>query len=128
MVITSLRKLLVTGALDGGKLGLGRAWRQGYVQEFKQIPQLNYVKSVACGPNHVIAICSTNQSSDCSIYAWGKNWRGQLGIGNKDDQFSPTLLQLSKDERFVKVCCGRDFSIGLTKKTNKIFVWGNYRY
>ena len=26
------------------------------------------------------------------------------------------------------MCCGRDFSIGLTKNTKKIYVWGNYRY
>ena len=85
MVITSLRRLLVTGALEGGKLGLGRAWRQGFVQEFKTIPKLVEVKSVACGQSHVIAICSTSQTNDCGIYAWGKNKKGQLGIGNKDD-------------------------------------------
>lgn len=84
MVITSLRKLLVTGALEGGKLGLGRAWRQGFVQEFRQVPELSFLKSVACGPNHVIAICSTNHTKGCGIYAWGQNWRGQLGIGNKE--------------------------------------------
>lgn len=72
MVITSLRKLLATGALDGGKLGLGRAWRQGFVQEFKQV-QLNYVKSIACGPNHAIATCSTNDSNNCGMYGWGQN-------------------------------------------------------
>ena len=26
------------------------------------------------------------------------------------------------------MCCGRDFSIGLTKTSKKIYVWGNYRY
>ena len=30
-VVTSLRKLLVTGSLEGGKLGLGKAWRGGFI-------------------------------------------------------------------------------------------------
>jgi len=32
-------------------------------------------------------------------YGWGKNHRGQLGIGNKKNQQTPTIIENSK-ERF----------------------------
>ncbi len=44
-------------------------------------------KNVACGSGHVIAITSTQQ-----LYAWGFNKRGQLGLGDTDTRFAPTLI------------------------------------
>jgi hypothetical protein len=51
---------LVAGSLDGGKLGLSIAHRKGFQQTFTTIPGLNLVKSVSCGTNHMIAICSNH--------------------------------------------------------------------
>lgn len=66
----------------------------------------------------------SNQSGQ--TYAWGKNSRGQLGIGNKETQYSPAMIKNAK-ERFRKVECGQSFSIGISN-TNRIYFWGNFKY
>lgn len=47
------------------------------------------------------------------LIAWGSNWRGQLGIGNKEDQYSPVRVKAADGIVFLKIVCGRDFSVGL---------------
>ena len=87
--------VFAAGSLEGGKLGLGKGSRKGFQLEFKQIMDLPEIDFIACGLNHMIAISRYNpdsmQSSNKNLiqtgktYAWGKNQRGQLGIGNKDN-------------------------------------------
>ena len=48
-----------------------------------------------------------------AMFAWGLNHKGQLGIGNKEDQNEPARIQNAK-EKFIKVVCGQNFSMGLT--------------
>lgn len=67
-----------------------------------------------------------DEGKDGITYAWGRNNRGQLGIGNKDDFNEPTAI-ISAKERFYKVACGQNFSLGLSV-TNKVYFWGNYKY
>ena len=65
----------------------------------------------------------TDDPKSGSTYAWGKNHRGQLGLGSKDNQYSP--CEIMAKEKLQKVCCGFDFSLGLTF-TNKVYFWGNF--
>lgn len=77
--ITSDRKLLVTGEIDGGKLGIGKSWITGCILSFKEVPTLQNVGKVACGPNHMLAIVKDSKdktSKKTSVFAWGRNWRG----------------------------------------------------
>lgn len=128
-IVTSINKLMVAGNLEGGKLGLGKAWQSGLMLNFMEVPKVGMVKSVCCGPNHMLAICNSKKSnSGNSLYSWGRNWRGQLGLGNKNDQVVPRQIKMPKNEKFSKVAAGRDFSVALTAKTNRVYVWGNYRY
>lgn len=61
-----------------------------------------------------------------TTYAWGRNFRGQLGIGNKVNQYAPVPIENLK-ERFEKVACGASFSLGLSG-THKVYLWGNFKY
>lgn len=61
-----------------------------------------------------------------TTYAWGKNQRGQLGTSNKLNSYEPVPI-LNTKERFVKVACGYNFSLGLTA-TNRLYFWGNFKY
>lgn len=93
------------------------------------IHDLPPIRSVACGPSHMLAIAEDSEiteNRDGSTYAWGRNNRGQLGISNKIDQYSPQKLYNLK-EKFVKVSCGQNFSIGITKNS-QIYFWGNYKF
>lgn len=57
--ISGFGELFVTGCYNDGKLGLGDAYKQGYIMNFTMVPNLVHVKSVACGPHHMIAICDS---------------------------------------------------------------------
>lgn len=59
-------------------------------------------------------------------FAWGRNHRGQLGIGSKENQYSPQVIDNAK-ERFIKVACGYNFSLGLSAG-NRVYFWGNFKY
>ena len=49
-----------------------------------------------------------------------------MGIGNKKNQQTPTIIENSK-ERFLKVVCGYNYSLGLSV-SNKVYFWGNFKY
>ena len=85
-VITQFNRLLVAGEMDGGKLGIGKAHLSGNCLSFREVPKLVNVKQVACGPNHMLAICE-GKSGVNETYSWGRNWCGQLGLGNFTDQY-----------------------------------------
>ena len=67
-----------------------------------------------------------NDPKSGNTFAWGKNQRGQLGIGSKDNMYSPCEITSAK-EKFVKVCCGHNYSLGLSV-TGKVYFWGNRKY
>ncbi len=73
---------------------------------FTIIQGLAPIKYLCCGPNHMLAISDFNSElhdlKDGSTYAWGRNHKGQLGIGSKDDSNLPRKVILPK-ERFKKV-------------------------
>jgi alpha-tubulin suppressor-like RCC1 family protein len=127
----------VCGSLSGGKLGLGRGQKRGYQLTFRAIPAdvLPEIDYIACGMEHMLAIsrmsnepggANTGKPSKGKTYAWGKNHRGQLGIGSKENQFSPQVIDNTK-ERFTKVACGYNFSLGLSSG-NRVYFWGNFKY
>lgn len=49
-----------------------------------------------------------------------------MGISSKEDSNVPKKI-INAKERFKKVACGQDFSIGLTVN-NQVYVWGNCKY
>ncbi|NBB79345.1 MAG: hypothetical protein GVY36_07865 [Verrucomicrobia bacterium] len=67
---------------------------------------------------HVLAI----QSSDGSLWAWGANNRGQLGIGSQIDAATPVLVDDSL--QWAEVACGTSHSMALTTD-GRIFLWGD---
>lgn len=122
----------VVGSLSGGKLGLGKGQKRGFQLKFRAIssenlPEIDYI---ACGMNHMLAVSryseASPQQNTGTTYAWGKNLRGQLGIGSKENQYSPMPIQTTK-ERFEKVACGYNFSMGLTP-SHKVYFFGNFKY
>lgn len=125
-------EVFVVGSLEGGKLGLGKGQRRGFQLNFRSIPNLPEIDYLHCGVSHMLAISRYNPDADKNskqlgkTYAWGKNLRGQLGIGNKENQYSPCVIPNTK-ERFRKVQCGSNFSLGLSN-TNRVYFWGNYKY
>jgi alpha-tubulin suppressor-like RCC1 family protein len=54
--VSQFGEVFVTGNVEGGKLGLGKAYTSGLLLNFMIIPDLPPIKSVACGPSHMLAL------------------------------------------------------------------------
>ena len=55
------------------------------------------------------------------VYSFGRNYYGQLGIGNNESYYSPQLISSLKDVEFIE--CGGDHTFCKTLN-NEIFCWG----
>lgn len=63
----------------------GEVWhRQDRDKPWKKVPGLKNIVQVAIGGSHYLAL-----RSDGTIFAWGKNDKGQLGDGTTDDSDTP---------------------------------------
>ncbi|KAM6911681.1 RCC1-like G exchanging factor-like protein isoform 2-T4 [Lycodopsis pacificus] len=66
------------------------------------------VTSVRCGLNHFAAVTDRGE-----LFVWGKNVRGCLGIGKRDDQYFP--WRVTVPGQVVDVACGVDHMVALVK-------------
>lgn len=57
-----------------------------------------------------------------SMFAWGNNNQGQLGIGSTVDQYTPVPVEGLTDVK--QVFAGNDFSMAL-KHDGTLWAWGN---
>jgi len=60
---------------------------------------------------------------------WGRNHKGQLGIGSREQCSQPEELTKLHyfDTRLIEVECGLSFTLGLTKE-KKLMYFGNEKY
>lgn len=99
-----------------GILGKGPGLSESRVPE--QIPPSLFGRSdfnpsaavarIHCGLNHFSAITDRGE-----LFVWGKNVRGCLGIGTKDDQYFP--WRVTVPGTVVDVACGVDHMVALVK-------------
>uniref|UniRef100_A0A3B3ZX42 RCC1-like domain-containing protein n=1 Tax=Periophthalmus magnuspinnatus TaxID=409849 RepID=A0A3B3ZX42_9GOBI len=66
------------------------------------------VSKIRCGLNHFAAVTDRGE-----LFVWGKNVRGCLGIGHRDDQFFP--WRVTVPGQVVDVACGVDHMVALVK-------------
>lgn len=57
------------------------------------------------------------------VWSWGDGDYGKLGRGGSDGCKSPKLVEKLQDLDVVKVCCGSQFSVALTKD-GQVYTWG----
>lgn len=76
-------------------------------------------KKVSTGYGHSLAI-----ATDGTLWSWGANWAGQLGIGTKINKSTPTRVGNEKD--WSEIYTGAHHSIGI-KKDGSLWAWG-YNY
>lgn len=70
------------------------------------------------GSGHVLAI-----QSDGSLWAWGDNTRGQLGVGTFGNTINePTLVDATFE--WAEVAVGQEFSMARTVD-GEVFIWGD---
>jgi alpha-tubulin suppressor-like RCC1 family protein len=85
-----------------------------------KVPNLTHVVAVAAGGNHSLAL-----SSSGTVWAWGQNADGQLGIGSTASSSSP--VQVPNLEGVVAVVPGAASSLAL-KADGTVWAWGNNQF
>jgi alpha-tubulin suppressor-like RCC1 family protein len=101
------------GQIGNGSSGTGSA---NYVTLSRQVAGMSGVIAVAGGTSHSLAV-----KSDGSVWAWGRNYYGQLGNGTTTDALSP--VQVSGLSNVIAVAAGYQHSIAL-EADGTVWAWG----
>ncbi|XP_043853448.1 protein RCC2 [Dromiciops gliroides] len=112
LLITTEGKLWSWGRNEKGQLGHGDTKR---VEAPKLIEVLSkeVIVSAACGRNHTLALTETG-----SVFAFGENKMGQLGLGNQTDAIPSPAQIMYNGQPITKMACGAEFSMIMDCKGN----------
>lgn len=91
-----------------GQLGLGQT---SSVTMPTELQTINDIIRVCSGRYHCAAMATTG-----SLYMWGWGERGQLGQGDKNNQYIPCLVKELKDHVISDASCGDGHTVALTSK------------
>jgi alpha-tubulin suppressor-like RCC1 family protein len=83
------------------------------------IPSSSPVKEVGCGWEHVAVLLE-----DGSLYVWGANTVGQLGLGDNQNRKTPTLHPLSSSVCIEQICCGENQTL-VRSTEGALYSWGD---
>ncbi len=108
--------LYITGRNTNGQLGLGDTTARNV---FTQVTTagINTWSMVSLGTSFMAGI-----KTDGTLWAWGLNTSGQLGLGNTTEFTSPQ--KVGTDTDWIQVACGSNFTIA-RKSDNTIYSTGN---
>ena len=101
-----------------GQLGNGATG--GAVNVPQQVPGLTNVYQVDAGDNFILA-----SKTDGTVWAWGRNDLGQLGIGNNVDQSTPTRIYGLIGGSGVAQISARNVSAAAMLNDGSVFGWGD---
>eukprot|EP00047_Mylnosiga_fluctuans_P020907 m.97717 g.97717 ORF g.97717 m.97717 type:complete len:1510 (-) comp8676_c0_seq2:738-5267(-) len=108
----------------GAQLGLG-ATDSCTIPTFVDLGGLRAV-SLACGEFHsmvVVRPADAHGPASNSIMAWGKNDRGQLGLGNFETQRLPRPVEALDEHHIIQIAAGSMHSLALSC-TGVAYAWG----
>jgi len=103
-----------TGALPRSENTIWRPMRPKALVDVKVVG----LSSSSCSV-HMFAISDIGH-----VYGWGRNEKGQLGLGDTKDRKCPTLVKELTGHRVVSVATGRNHSVFLTDE-GKVFACGD---
>ncbi len=109
IIVTNDNKIFSFGSNKYGCLGLGH---NNPVQKPEIVEELIGLKivDITYGLFHVLAITKCGK-----CFSWGYNFFGQLGIGTQINNNRPKLIKDLSHEKIVKISCGYNHSLVLTK-------------
>ena len=83
------------GESENGALGHGKLVdRSGQPRRLETLPEGEFFVAVACGYFHTIAASKVGDT-----YTWGWNDFGQLGLGNRESQAQPMILERMRNKK-----------------------------
>ena len=85
------------------------------------------IPMVSAGTDHILTL-----KSDGTVWAWGKNDKGQLGNGDTNDTEYPAKVSFphnsdGSEVKFMAVAAGNKFSVALST-TGEVYTWGWNEY
>ena len=72
--------------------------------------------AVSAGTNHTVAL-----KTDGTLWAWGNNFYGQLGLGDNSDRNIP--VQVGTDTNWETVSAGHNYTVAM-KDDGTLWAWG----
>lgn len=118
MALTEDGNVYSWGDNEFGQLGIGESIKN--VNEPIKVRIEFKIKKVICGRLHSLFL-----NYDGIIFAVGSNLNGQIGIGSRDNQMSPVMINCS--EKFVDIAAYYTQNISLAmSENNKLYGWGCY--
>ncbi|CAL1297267.1 unnamed protein product [Larinioides sclopetarius] len=121
--ITSSGELFTWGKGRYGRLGHGDSEDQLKPKRVELLVNYNVI-DVACGSGDAQTLCITD--NDC-VWSWGDGDYGKLGRGGSDGCKIPVKIDALTGMGVVKVECGSQFSVALTK-SGSVYTWGKGDY
>jgi len=104
------------GSRSSGRLGDGSSGPDAAALTPVRVAGLHGVRSVAAGAGHSLAL-----AQDGTVWAWGRNDRGQLGDGSTTDRNTP--VRVSIPGRIVSLAAGAGHSLALAQD-GTVWAWG----
>ncbi len=119
LAIRSDNRLLAWGPNSCGQLGLGDTTDRHSPTE---VGDNSNWRGVAAGFCHSLALNREDFLRGATLWAWGLNTSGQLGLGDTDDRHSPVQVGTASD--WVSVAAGYCHSIAL-RSDGTLWAWGS---
>jgi alpha-tubulin suppressor-like RCC1 family protein len=125
-------ELFTCGSGEFGKLGNDVS--KDVQSEFELVETNCPIKKVGMGIHHMVVIADYDEkdpefAKDGRILVWGRNHKGQLGIGSREQCSRPEVLTKlhALNIRLIDVQCGLTFTVGLTEDL-KLVYFGDHNY
>lgn len=106
------------GKNNVGQLGAGISSNTAQTTPV-QVSTEQTFSAVAAGESHVVAL-----ATDGSVWTWGENGVGQLGIESNVDQTAPVKVKNLDNVKVIAVAAGSNTSYALTED-EKVYAWGS---
>ena len=110
------RALWSWGLNDMGQIGIGGSTNEN--RNTQQLIGSDRWQLVSGGGEHTLGI-----RADGSLWAWGSNGSGQLGIGDASTNNENAPVQVGEDTDWATVSAGYDYSLAI-KTDGTLYVWG----
>lgn len=101
-----------------GQLGLGDAGAGTERLTLTQVSSGGDWEDISTGQSFCIAI-----KTDGTLWVWGRNYNGSLGLGESDTDHRYEPVQLGSDNNWSKVACGEYHTLAI-KTDGTLWGWG----
>ncbi|XP_032079799.1 E3 ISG15--protein ligase HERC5-like [Thamnophis elegans] len=110
MALSKGGELFAWGENEHGQLGMGKV--MGHIKEPQLVQALEGIPliNIAAGSAHSMVV-----SLFGTVYSWGKNLYGQLGLGDTEDRYIPEYVKALEHKKTVFISCGGEHTAVLSK-------------